>query len=246
MPYLSTTAFVLGSSKFKEQDKLVYLLTLDQGIIKAVAPGALKTRNRFGSLFELFTEGEFTCYIREGRDLLTVSKGEIIKSFFDTVSAPASIFYFYLVAEIITRFVPFKNRDSRVYRLLKSVLLAGESQVPPRYLILYFLVWILKIEGMLFKPGLCYSCFSPIVSDAWLKDDYLGILCLSCRQNERRIIRAVELDFLRWCEKNPPAQLSEWTGRIESNSLIQNLVHKIEHHGEFSLKTSSCLKEFSR
>ena len=56
MPYLAVNAFALGSTRFKEQDKLVYLLTLDKGIIKAIAPGALKARNRFGSVFELFTE----------------------------------------------------------------------------------------------------------------------------------------------------------------------------------------------
>ncbi len=244
MPYLDTNAFVLGSTRFKEQDKLVYLLTLDKGIIKAIAPGALKARNRFGSVFELFTEGDFTCYSREGRDLVTVSRGEIITSYFNIVSDPSNIFYFYLIAEIITRFVPFRNKDTRVYRLVKSILEGSELKLPPNYLLLYFLVWILRIEGMFFKPQLCYNCFTRITADAWLKDDYQGILCKNCKQDEKNLIKKMELNFLQWSEVNAPARLKEWINRIEAKGLIKIFLKKIEFHGEFSLKSSTYLKEF--
>ena len=65
MPLASTQALILGSFPINEQDKLTQLLTTDRGILKAVAPGALKSNNRFGSLLELFTEGNFIYYWNE-------------------------------------------------------------------------------------------------------------------------------------------------------------------------------------
>jgi len=56
MPTSSTKAFVLSSVPFGEQDKLVQLLSENWGILKGIAPGAQKVRNRFGSIFELLTE----------------------------------------------------------------------------------------------------------------------------------------------------------------------------------------------
>jgi DNA repair protein RecO (recombination protein O) len=122
MPYASTQAFVLGGMPLKEQDKLVHLLTTNRGILKAMAPGSSKVRNRFGSLFEIFTEGEFVYYWQEEKELVTISKGEIINSYFNIVSLPENIFYFYLISEILLKFVPFNHKDKRLYRLLHAIL----------------------------------------------------------------------------------------------------------------------------
>ena len=106
MPQASTLALVLSSTPLNEQDKLVSLLTAERGLLKAVAPGAAKMKNRFGSLLELFTAGEFHYYWHEDKELATLSKGEIKKSFFPVVSAAENVFYFYLMAEIVLKFIP--------------------------------------------------------------------------------------------------------------------------------------------
>ena len=48
MPQASTRALVLSATPLNEQDKLVWLLTSNRGMLKAVAPGAAKLKNRFG------------------------------------------------------------------------------------------------------------------------------------------------------------------------------------------------------
>ena len=70
MPIAENNAFVIGSKPFGEQDKLVYLLTEDQGIKKGIAPGANKHKNRFGAVFELFTEGHFIYNWKELKNLI--------------------------------------------------------------------------------------------------------------------------------------------------------------------------------
>lgn len=244
MPYAATKAFVLGIMPLKEQDKLVHLLTAEKGILKAMAPGAMKVRNRFGALFELFTEGDFVYYWHEEKDLITISKGEILKSYFNIVSQPENIFYFYLISEIMLKFVPFNHRDKRLYRLLHTILENRTAGVEIDMLLLYFLVWILRIEGMMFNPGICYNCYKEKIEKAWIKTDFRGILCASCKTNETLILNREDLQYIAWTQKNSAKDSSAWSGKIDQAQLIRIFKRKVEHHGEFSLKSSHYLQEF--
>jgi DNA repair protein RecO (recombination protein O) len=244
MPNASTQAFVLGTSTFSEQDKLVHLLTKERGILKAIAPGALKNRNRFGSLLELFTEGEFQYYWKEDKEMITLSKGDIVKSNFNTVSDPKNIFYFYLVSEILLRFVPYSHKDKRIYRLVKALLENRAQGIKMNLLLLYFLIWILRIEGMMFNPAICHNCFDRNIQQAWMKTDFRGILCPKCKTNENLMFMGNDLQFIKWTEKNRPRDLEVWEDKIDSAKLIRIFKVKIEYHGELSLKSSQYLAEF--
>lgn len=244
MPYASTKAFVLGVMPLKEQDKMVHLLTAERGILKAMAPGSLKVKNRFGSLLELFTEGDFVYYWQEEKELITISKGEILNSYFNIVSQPENIFYFYLVAEIILKFVPFNHKDKRLYRLLHTVLENRAGGIEMDILLLYFLIWILRIEGMMFNPGTCYNCYRENLDEAWLKRDFRGILCQTCKTNEKFHFNRQDLQYIQWTRNNSAKDLPSWQGKIDWPRLIRIFKTKIEYHGEFSLKSSLYLPEF--
>jgi DNA repair protein RecO len=244
MPNASTRAFVLGTAPLSEQDKLVHLLTENRGILKAIAPGALKNQNRFGSILEMFTEGEFQYYWKEDKDMVTLTKGDIAKSHFNTVSDPQNIFYFYLVSEIILRFVPYYHKDKRIYRLVRTLLENRANGVAINLLLLYFLVWILRIEGMMFNPGTCSNCSDKNIQQAWLRTDFRGILCHRCKTNENLMLTGNDLHFIGWTEKNNPRGLDEWEEKIDGPKLIRIFKQKIEHHGEVSLKASQYLAEF--
>lgn len=237
-------AFVLGTSPLKEQDRMIHLLSQEKGILTAIAPGSLKFKNRFGALFELFTEGEFHYYWQENRALITISKGEIVNSYFQTVSQPGNIFYFYLTAEVLLKFIPYNQKIDRLYRLLNSVLAHCKQGININFLLIYFLIWVLRIEGMMFNPSLCYNCYQLNIQSGWLKEDFRGILCDQCRTNEKHNLNAKELQFIKWSEKNSPENLMVWNGKLEIAKLIRLFTRKIEYHGEFSLKSSQYLGEF--
>jgi DNA repair protein RecO (recombination protein O) len=233
MPQASTLALVLSNSPLKEQDKLVTLLTKENGLLKAVAPGAAKLKNRFGSLFELFTEGEFQYYWREDRELVTLVKGEIRKSFFPLVSAAENVFYFYLLAEIVLKSIPANQGDTRIYNLLQAVLRGREKHLAMDWLLLYFLVWLLRSEGLLFNPRRCANCSGRGFDRAWLRSDYRGLLCPACRGSERLMLDHEELDYIAWTATHSPADCEAWAGRFVPAGLIRVLTGKIEYHGKY-------------
>jgi DNA repair protein RecO (recombination protein O) len=244
MPQASTLALVMSSTPLNEQDKLVILLTADRGLMKAVAPGAAKIKNRFGALLELCTEGEFYYYWHEDREWVTLSKGEIKKSFFPVVSAAENVFYFYFLAEIVLKFMQPNHSDTRIYKLLLAILRGREKNLAMDWLLLYFLVWLLRSEGLLFNPGRCSNCTSRDFHQAWLRSDYRGLLCPACRTSERLMLSREELAYIAWTATHAPEESATWAGRFPPAPLIRILTGKIEYHGEFSLQSRRYLPEF--
>lgn len=244
MPIASVKGFVLGSEIINEQDKLITILTERSGVLRGVAPGACKSVNRFGSVLELFTHGDFRYNWKENRNLVTIASGDIVHSYFATVSKQENIFVFYLIAEILLKLVPVENSDSRVFRLVKAVLDAVENGEDLKACLAYFLVWILRLEGFMFNPSACSSCGESIVSEAWLRDDFRGILCSSCRSDEREYMAAGELDFIRWSEKKGPKNLAEFKD-IGYAVFVKRMVRKAEVHAEVNLKSIYCISFIS-
>jgi DNA repair protein RecO (recombination protein O) len=244
MPQASTRALVLSSSPLNEQDKLVCLLTSSRGLLKAVAPGAAKMKNRFGSLLELFTVGDFFYYWNEEKELSTLANGEIKQSFFSVVSAAENIFYFYLIAEIVLKFIPLNQGDTHIYKLLLAILRGRENKLAMDWLLLYFLVWFLRSEGLLFNPDRCSNCSTAGLTRAWVRNDYRGLLCSSCKTNERLALGREELAYITWTATHHPHDSGVWPGRFLPAPMIRLLVGKIEYHGEFALQSSRYLPEF--
>jgi DNA repair protein RecO (recombination protein O) len=244
MPLLSTQAFVLDYTPINEQDKLVHLLSLESGILKAVAPGALKSKNRFGSMLEMFTLANFFYYQKDEKEMVTLSKGDILTSFFNTVSRPENIFTFYLMAEILLKIIPANQRDKRIFRLVHSLLKAGQSGRDMETLLLYFQVWILKIEGLMFNPGICYNCFRKNIKNAWLKTDFRGILCSRCRGNESFHLSEPELGYIDWMASNPPDSTYPYSADIRIRKMNRIFLKKIEYHAECSFKSKQYLPGF--
>ena len=220
------------------------LLIYETGSKYSISRISLKFKNRFGSLIELFTEGEFHYYWQENKDLITISKGEIFHSYFNIVSDPQNIFYFYLVTEVFLKFIPFNQKDNRLYRLLQAILLHRQEGVEMNLLLVYFLIWVLRIEGMMFDPRLCYNCFTKNIQQAWIKQDFQGILCTQCKTTETLMLADEELGFIKWTGKNSPKGLGEWREKIDIAKLVRAFTRKIEYHGECSLKSSQYLSEF--
>jgi len=243
MPLESAKAIVFGSILFNEQDKIVHLLTSCEGIRKIVAPGSSKGKNRFGSLLELFTEGEFIFYTKEDRELSTLSKGDIITSYFETVSDPGRIFYFYLIAEIIMKFVPANFNTERIYKLLKSVLDSSEKKNDMKHLLLYFMTWILRIEGMMFETGKCNKCDTGSLAGAWVMSDFRGLVCRNCRNGETMELGQKGLEFIEWTKRNNTESALDNMSDDDYKNTFQVLKNKIEYHGEFSLNSCRYLTE---
>lgn len=80
MALATTRSLVLQSFPYSETSKVLRLYTLDHGLRSVMAKGALRPKSRYGGVLEPFTEGTATFYLKEGRDLHTLSGFDLVRS----------------------------------------------------------------------------------------------------------------------------------------------------------------------
>lgn len=159
MPLTTAQALVLRTYNFAEADKVCVLLTQREGTLRGVAHGARKMKSRFGSSLEPLTEITVTYFWKEGRDLVSISAAEIVRSHFNaaasSVETSAAMSY---MADLLVEFLPAHEPNEAVFRLARASLDALEEAADPYVVMRYFEVWILRLGG--FYPDLkkCATC----------------------------------------------------------------------------------------
>ncbi len=240
MPLAATRAFLVSRQTINENDRLVTLLTENNGLQKAVAPGAARGKNRFGSALELFTHLNIFYYWHQERELWTISRAEILESFYEEISRPESIFEFFTIAEIISRATAENICATKTYRLTSALLNTLKQGVPARFLLIYFLIWFLKIEGLFFDIQKCSSCLQKLQEFAALKTDYSGLLCAKCYSTEKWILSPADLNFFSRILKSSPLQ-SFYELSSPPARLTELLFEKLEFQLELKLQSRYCL-----
>jgi DNA repair protein RecO (recombination protein O) len=206
MPLEQSEGFILRTFNVGEQDKFVVFFSKNKGIIKGVAKGARKFGNRFGSSLEPLSLVNLFYYEKEGKELVTVSNGDLLESFFEIqkdLKTSCTLSYF---AELIEEFFPSLSKDDLLFRLLFSVLLSLRAGADLDLISAYFEVWFLKIGGILPNFKRCKRCRTEPEGKSWLSLKKDGILCSDCVSEKKIEIPAEFKAFLSWIKNNPPPQ----------------------------------------
>lgn len=80
MPLARDDALILQVFAFGETSKILKILTRRHGVRSVIAKGALRPRSRYGGVLEPFTLGSATFYMKEGRELQTLSDFDLSRS----------------------------------------------------------------------------------------------------------------------------------------------------------------------
>jgi len=80
MPLACDDALILQVYAFGETSKILKVLTRLHGVRSVIAKGALRPRSRYGGVLEPFTLGVATFYIKEGREIQTLSDFDLSRS----------------------------------------------------------------------------------------------------------------------------------------------------------------------
>ena len=118
MALLETEAIVLRSYNLGEADKIVVCLTRGTGLVRAVARGSRKLRNRFGAALEPLTVINITCYFKENQELITLRQAEILKSHFNLTAQPETLSGLAYIGDLITEFAPPYRPNEKLFRMV--------------------------------------------------------------------------------------------------------------------------------
>ena len=245
MPLYETEAIVLRSYKLGEADRIVSLFTRDFGRVRGVAGGARRRKSRFGGSLEPLTHLRVWFYERENRELVRLNSTEVVESFIEIQKDYAVQVAAQYVAEVCDHFMPERESNKRVFRLILHVL---RGLGPPDHweaTLAYFSAWILRLGGVLADLEDCNRCRRPLGgAAAYYGESEEGLCCASCREGQGRQLAAAARGL---CRSTQGQTLEQWRRsnpeREQSRDLRQFLDWQIERHIERKLVTKQFLNE---
>ncbi len=231
MPLYDTEALILRTYNLAEADKIVVCLSRSSGLIRGVAKGCRKLRNRFGASLEPFTHINLSYYEKENQELVSFRHTEILKSHFNLSSDATILTGLAYMGDLLIEFSPPHQANDKLFRMAAACFDAVSNSPSDLQAILrYFEVWLLKIEG--FLPDLrhcadCHQSFSAEVAVYFGSD--LGLRCRSCSEGRGGAMSKNLHAHLRTTEKLPPTKFAEEARTVPSQTKreLAELTHQI-------------------
>jgi DNA repair protein RecO (recombination protein O) len=246
-----TEAIVLRSYKLGEADKIAIFLTKDFGKLRGVAKKSRQAFSRFGSCLEPLSHIWLIFYEKEGQELVQINQCDLIKSYFQIQQDIITGAYMAYIAELIIEFMPERDVNEPIYRLLLMLLSAITEGIDIRLIVRYCEFWILKIQGYLPSwEEKCQKCSKGLFINsqpAFLQPN--GLLCPTCNaqsSTSNLLIHKMSFQIIQFILKNKIDKMKIL--RITDDALkeIAGLSHfLITYYLEKELKSHLYLKSIN-
>jgi len=210
MALFETEALILRTYNLAEADKIVVCLSRSAGLIRGVAKGCRKLKNRFGASLEPFTLVNLTYYEKEHQELVSLRQVEILKSRFNLSSNTALLAGFAYMGDLLTDFsAPHQANDNLFRMALASFEAVAQTPSDLEAVLRYFEVWVLKLEGFLPDLRTCASCHRVFGEEVVYLTSDLSLRCLQCSNGRGSVVSKHLRSHLRSAEKLSPAKFAE-------------------------------------
>lgn len=147
---------VLRSYPFGDADRVVVLLSPNQGKLRTVAKGIRKTKSRFGGRLEPFTHVDLVLY--EGRNLDTITQVAVIEPFPRLRASLDAVVAAGTMVEAADAVAQEDESSMRLFLLLHRGLRALESGQIGADLITSYLLKLADVVGVAPSLLVCASC----------------------------------------------------------------------------------------
>ncbi len=159
MGLVDTEGLILKSYSLAEADKIVVLLTQNEGLVRGVAKGAKRLKSKFGGSLEPFTVVNISYFQKEERELVSIRQIDLVKSYFENASEPLFLQKFSYLVDLLVEFAPPHDPDEKLYRMTKVCLeTAAGKPGSLEGIAVYFELWILRLGGYLPNWNFCDVC----------------------------------------------------------------------------------------
>lgn len=231
MPLVTVRAVVLQSFAYSETSKILRVLTAEHGAHALVAKGAQRPRSRFGGLLEPFTEGTATFYVKEGRDLHTLTGWDLLRNRQGLGRDLVGFAGASLLAELVLRFGS-EDADPRLFGEITAafdrVLGSGGPQCESAVIAAAWRIVVLL--GFAPQTESCVSCGRRVESDQSARFDPAGggVACLECRPGKRTLDPASRQELRLMLDQSET--LPNFTRpRVQRDLLRAFLQHQLAH-----------------
>lgn len=208
MPLVSTRALVLQTFQYGDTSKILRLYTLEHGLRSAIAKGAQRPRSRFGGVLEPFTEGQASIFLKEGRDLHTLSGFDLLRSRQQLGRDLQAFAGASLAAELVLRFGTEDPSPHLFQALTRSLDRLGSAAPEEAAAEALAAVWlVVSLLGYQPETEACVRCGRVLDGDEPSRFDVEagGVACFSCRPTGRLVDPSVRDAIGRMSNGEHPA-----------------------------------------
>ena len=231
MVLVNTDAIVLRTYNLAEADRTVVCLTRSSGLVRAVAKGARRMKSRFGAAFEPFTLVRLAFYEKENRELVKISRAEIIKSNFDLAARLELSELFGYIAELVSEFAPPHEANEKLFRMVTACVEGLEFSPESANLIqLYFEIWLLRLAGLFPDMKICARCGLSLEDQARVYIDSEGAArCDECGKGLGSVVSADSRQTLNLSQRLGPLEFvsAQSSSKTNSDSQLGDFAHKL-------------------
>lgn len=150
---------VLRGTRLGEADRILSVFTQSNGKIRVVAKGVRKMRSRFGARLDAFTHVDLLMY--RGRDLDVITQAEIVVRYPRLRTEYSCFTSACAMADTVDRTTPDRERNVRLFLLLRGGLGALEAgATDPALLAHAFLAKATSLAGLHPVLEVCVGCGS--------------------------------------------------------------------------------------
>lgn len=153
--YSNHLSIVLRSIDYKDNDRMLTLLTREQGKISCLARGARKQNNPLFGLSDVFVCADFGFYKRGGKYIIT--QGVLRQNFYNIRINAEATAVAAVVAESVEK-AATEAGDARLFALLAGVLFALDQGAVPADVFCFFVIKLLDVLGMRPETEACVRC----------------------------------------------------------------------------------------
>ncbi len=196
MGLVTAEALILDVFDLHDQDRIVTLLTREQGKKRGVARGARRKYSRFAGQLQPLAKARVTWFEKPGRDLVRVSSVELIRAADRLQQDLEGILLGGFLAEHLVEFAQENEESELFFRLLDSTLEALAAGVDRDLAARFFEAWVLRLAGIFPAPGECPQCGRPL-KEAVLPAAGEALLCARCGGSGGLAVAGEVLEFLR-------------------------------------------------
>jgi len=235
MGLVETEGIILKTYSLAEADKIVVLLTQNEGLVRGVAKGAKRLKSRFGGGLEPFSVINLTYFQKEERELVSISHIELVQSYFESASNPQFLQKFAYLVDLLTEFAPPHDPNENLYRMTK-ICLETAAKIPESLesVTLYFELWLLRLGGYLPNWNKCDNCNNDLKSnlDVGLQINF-HLICHQCQKNRKNWnISPQQRQIFNAAQKISPTNFVDFTknqgaGVREVSNILRRLISNI-------------------
>jgi len=224
---------VLKAHDYQDDDKLLSILTLEEGKITVRAKGVKKTKSKLKAFCQPFCFADFELARSKGSGFVLTGVNEI-ENFFSLSSSLEKFNFAFAVIEIADKICQENEVYPQIFvEILKCLKQISYTDTNTATCLIKFVLNVLNFEGVNLNLSRCNNCKSPLISNVFLDLSTGEVLCQVCKnfssiEIEKSVFSALKMISMCEYEKLQTIKLSKKILDLTLKIVIQNIQQKFD------------------